>query len=56
MPGKNPNVGKKPFDQFLLLYQNVQQRERVQKVKVDLPNPIQNNPIKSAVNCSQIQP
>jgi len=32
------------------------ERERVQKVKVDLPNQSQNSLVKSAVNCSQTQP
>jgi len=49
MPGKNPKMGKTLWSILIIIISNVQQSERVQKFKVDLPNQSQNNPIKSTV-------
>jgi len=37
MPGKNPNVRKALWSNIPIIISNVQQREGVQKDKIDLP-------------------
>ncbi len=54
---EKPQDGKNPLINSSYYYIRCStKRERVQTVKVDLPNQSQNNPLNSTINYSQTQP